>query len=107
MGVGDLEGLALAVPPQERPHRRALGRALRDAGVRWRVAVEAEGWDLLVHFVHLGLAATVVNGCVRVPRGLRRVPIADLPPVRYACLFRRPRAARVRPLVEALARAVP
>jgi len=84
----DLEGLALVVPPPDRPHRRALERALLEADVSWTVAAEVDGWDLLTHFAALGLGATVVNGCVRPPAGLAAVPIRDLPPVRYWALWR-------------------
>ncbi|MEV6281976.1 LysR family transcriptional regulator [Kribbella sp. NPDC051770] len=88
----DLGGEALVVPPPTRPHRRQLERSLLDAGVDWSVAVEAEGWDLLVHFVRLGIGPAVVNGSVRVPAALRAVPIRDLPPIRYYILTRPERA---------------
>lgn len=86
--LADLNGLALVVPPADRPHRRSLERALLDAGVSWNVAAEVDGWDLLAHFAALGLGATVVNGCVQPPRGLTAVPIRDLPTVRYWALWR-------------------
>jgi LysR family transcriptional regulator, low CO2-responsive transcriptional regulator len=89
--LAELAGLELVVPPPERPHRQALERALLDAGVPWQPAAEADGWDLLVHFVTLGIGATVVNGCVQVPPGLAAVPIADLPPVRYWLAWRHER----------------
>jgi DNA-binding transcriptional LysR family regulator len=92
--LADLAGLDLVVPPPERPHRKALERALLDAGVAWQVAAEADGWDLLVHFVTLGIGATVVNGCVQVPPGLAAVPVADLPPVRYWLAWRHQRHAQ-------------
>lgn len=84
----DLAGEALVVPPPTRPHRRALERSLLDADVQWSVAVEAEGWDLLVHFVRLGIGPAVVNGSVRTPAAVRAVPIRDLPPVRYYVVTR-------------------
>jgi DNA-binding transcriptional LysR family regulator len=87
----DLDGLDLAVPPAGRPHRRALDRALLDAGVAWRPVAEVDGWDLLVHVAALGIAPTVVNGCVPVPDGLAAVPIIDLPMVRYWATWRRQR----------------
>jgi DNA-binding transcriptional LysR family regulator len=83
----------LLVPPAGRPHRRALDRALGEAGVGWRVAAEVDGWDLLVHFAHLGLGATIVNGCVRLPSGLCGVPVEDLPEVRYWAAWRAQREA--------------
>jgi LysR family transcriptional regulator, low CO2-responsive transcriptional regulator len=86
--LSDVDGMELLVPAAGRPHRLALDRALRDAGVAWRVAAEVDGWDLLVHFAGLGLGATVVNGCVRLPPSLRGIPIADLPEVRYWAAWR-------------------
>jgi len=73
VALADLAGLDLVVPPPGRPHRRALERALLDAGVPWQVAAEADGWDLQVHFADLGIGATIVNGCVRPPSGLTAI----------------------------------
>ncbi|WP_414635447.1 LysR substrate-binding domain-containing protein, partial [Actinophytocola sp.] len=53
-----LNGLDLVVPSPERARRRALDRALADASVRWRVAAEVDGWDLMVHLTALGMGAT-------------------------------------------------
>ncbi len=75
----DLQGEALVVPPRTRPHRQQLERGLLDAGVEWSVAVEVEGWDLLVQFVRMGIAPAVVNGFVRTPPAVRTIPIKDLP----------------------------
>jgi DNA-binding transcriptional LysR family regulator len=86
--LSDVDGMDLLVPPAGRPHRRTLDRALSEARVAWRVAAEVDGWDLLVHFAGLGLGATVVNGCVRLPAGLRGVPIDDLPEIRYWAAWR-------------------
>jgi DNA-binding transcriptional LysR family regulator len=87
----DLQGEALVVPPKTRPHRQLLERGLLDAGVDWTVAVEAEGWALLVHFVRLGIGPAVVNGFVRTPAAVRTIPLRDLPPVRYYVVARRNR----------------
>ena len=86
--VPDLAGAALVVPPPERPHRRALDRALADAGVPWRVAAEVDGWDLQVHLAGLGMGTTVVNGCVPPPPSWVSVPVTDLPPVTYWSVWR-------------------
>jgi DNA-binding transcriptional LysR family regulator len=94
--LGDLDGMDLVVPPAGRAHRRALDRALIDAGVSWQVAAEVDGWDLLVHLVGLGIGATIVNGCVQLPTGLRGIPITDLPKVRYWATWRSQRHALVR-----------
>ncbi len=96
----DLDGLDLVVPPAGRAHRRALDRALLDAGVSWQVAAEVDGWDLLVHLAELGVGATIVNGCVRLPAGLRAVPIHGLPKIRYWAVWRPQRQAVVRDLLD-------
>ncbi|NUT33514.1 MAG: LysR family transcriptional regulator substrate-binding protein, partial [Hamadaea sp.] len=88
VALRDLDGLDLVVPPADRPHRRALDRALHDAGVTWQPVAEADGWDLLAHLASLGLGAAVVNGCVAIPEGLVAVPVAELPKVRYWAAWR-------------------
>ncbi len=65
-----------------------LERALLDQGVRWSVAVEAEGWELLVHFVRLGIGPAVVNGSVHTTSAVRKIPVTDLPPIRYYVITR-------------------
>lgn len=74
----DLAGTSLVVPPRHRPQRALLDRV---AG--WTVAVEAEGWPLITHFVTLGVGLAIVNGCVPAPPGLVARPVAGLPPVTY------------------------
>jgi LysR family transcriptional regulator, low CO2-responsive transcriptional regulator len=98
----DLAGLDLIVPPAGRPHRRALERALLDAGVSWQAVAEADGWDLLVHLAALSMGATVVNGCVPVPDGMTGIPISDLPTVRYWAAWRPQRHPRPPDLVRYL-----
>lgn len=84
----DLAGEDLVVPPPLRPHRIALERRLREAGVPWNVAVEIEGWPLAVHLAELGVGLTVITGCVGPTEGLVAVPIADLPRVTYYAAHR-------------------
>jgi LysR family transcriptional regulator, low CO2-responsive transcriptional regulator len=100
--LADVAGLPLVVPPSGRPHRRALERALLDAGVAWHVAAEVDGWDLQVHLAKLGVGATIVNGCVPAPAGVSAIPIGDLPRVRYWAACRRQRLPLVADLLEVL-----
>jgi DNA-binding transcriptional LysR family regulator len=83
VALRDLAGTRLVVPPRPRPHRVLLEHALRAAGVEWTVAVEAEGWPLITHFVALGVGLAVVNGCVPAPPGLVARAVTDLPSVTY------------------------
>jgi DNA-binding transcriptional LysR family regulator len=81
--VDDLAGLGLVLPPPHRPHRIAVERALRVANVDWTLAIEAEGWPLMLHFVSLGVGLAVVNGCVRPNSGLTSREITGLPSIPY------------------------
>ncbi|MGW7683620.1 LysR family transcriptional regulator [Kribbella sp. NPDC054772] len=99
----DLQDEALVVPPKDRPHRQQLERSMLDQGLRWSVAVEAEGWELLVHFVRLGIGPAVVNGSVKTTSTVRKIPVKDLPPVRYYVISRPDRDERVDEFRRALA----
>src|SRR5689334_13163846 len=48
--LADLGGEELVVPPPSRPFRVNLERSMRAARAPWKVAVEAEGWPLTIHF---------------------------------------------------------
>jgi DNA-binding transcriptional LysR family regulator len=87
--LADLAGARLVVPGPDRPHRVTLARALREAGVSWQVAVEANGWALMLRFVELGVGLAVVNACCRVPPGLVARPVPELPAQRYHVLCRK------------------
>ncbi|APR87604.1 LysR family transcriptional regulator YbhD [Minicystis rosea] len=104
----DLAGARLVVAGAERPQRALITRALRDAAVPWEVAVEANGWPLMLRFVELGVGLAVVNACCRIPDGLVARPIPDLPRQRYHVLRRRGAAAEgpAAQLVEALVTSV-
>jgi len=75
----DLAGARLVVPDRNRPHRALIAQALLSAGVPWEAAVEANGWELMLHFVRLGVGVAVVNACCRLPRGLVARPLPELP----------------------------
>ncbi|WP_437817233.1 LysR family transcriptional regulator [Sorangium sp. So ce1078] len=85
----DLEGARLVVPGPSRPHRALLAQALLSAGVRWEPAVEANGWELMLHFVRLGVGIAVVNACCRLPRGLVARPLPELPRKVFYVVHRR------------------
>ncbi|MFA1539275.1 LysR family transcriptional regulator [Actinomadura monticuli] len=104
LALCDLAGAALVVPPPAGPHRVTLERALRAAEVPWSLAVEAEGWPLMLHFVALRIGVAVVNGCVPPPPGLTAREIIDLPAVPYYALHLPGRADD--PLVTGLLSAV-
>lgn len=87
----DLDGTELIVPPAGRPHRTMLSHMLQSAQVDWSVAVEATGWELMLHFVRLGLGTAIVNACCRLPSGVVGRPVPELPSLQYY-VFHRSRA---------------
>lgn len=94
--LAELDQLSLVVPPQGRPHRRTLDRALHDAGSSVEITAEVDGWDLMVECIAVGIGmAAVVNGCVELPAGITGVPVADLPRVSYWATWRPQRRASV------------
>jgi LysR family transcriptional regulator, low CO2-responsive transcriptional regulator len=99
--LADLTGARLVVPGPDRPHRATLARALLEAGVPWEVAVEADGWELMLRFVELGVGLAIVNACCRLPSGLTAKPLPELPRQRYYVLLRP--GTRARGAADALA----
>jgi DNA-binding transcriptional LysR family regulator len=79
----DLDGEALVVAPAGSPHRRILSRLLADAGAGWTVAVEATGWEPMVHFARLGIGVAVVNDFCPAPPGTVAVRIDGAPRAEY------------------------
>ena len=79
----DLNHAELIVPPAGRPHRVMLSQMLQSAGVDWTVAVEASGWEVMLHMVRLGMGLAVVNACCRMPAGVSSRPVTELPSLQY------------------------
>ena len=90
----DLDGAALVVPPLGRPHRSMVAQALATAGVSWRVAVEANGWELMLRFVELGMGLAIVNAFCRPPAGVVLRPLGGLPVVHYHVIHHESLASR-------------
>lgn len=84
----DLADAGLIVPPAGRPHRMMLSQMLQSAQVPWHVAVEATGWELMLHLVKLGMGLAVVNACCRMPAGVVARPIPELPALQYSLFSR-------------------
>jgi DNA-binding transcriptional LysR family regulator len=95
----DLNHTELIVPPAGRPHRVMLSQMLQSAGVEWRVAVEASGWELMLHLVRLDMGLAIVNACCRTPAGVSSRPIAELPSLQY---FAFSRETKLTPAAQAL-----
>ena len=54
----------------------------------WNIAVEANGWELILHFVKLKLGLALVNGSCKIPKGFVAIPFSDLPSTQYHLLHR-------------------
>jgi DNA-binding transcriptional LysR family regulator len=100
--VADLAAQKMIVPPEGRPHRVAIENAFRRARVTLDIAVEASGWETTLHFVSLGLGLAIVNGCCRLPRGLRGKPFDEIAPVEYRVVHAKHPRAQVTALRDTL-----
>jgi DNA-binding transcriptional LysR family regulator len=101
----DLRDANLILAPEGRPHRALVSQALQSANVDWRLAVEATGWELMLHFVRLGLGLAIVNACCKIPAGVVVRPLPELPPVQYHVFHaRRPLSKSTDELKQALLR---
>jgi len=89
--VSDVEGMQLALPGKNQPHRQWLDDAFASREIEVAVEAEALSWDLLVKFVEFGIEGTVVNGFYPLPDGLVGIPLSDAPTVTYRLIFRRAR----------------
>jgi len=87
LGLADLQGANLLLPPIGRPHREAISRALLSAGVRWTLAMEVSGWELMARFVELELGLAIVNDFVRPGPRVALRPISGLPAIHYYLLM--------------------
>jgi DNA-binding transcriptional LysR family regulator len=96
----DLEGQRLILPPSNRPHRMAINQALLDKNVNWEIAIEANGWELMIHFVNMGMGLTIVNSCCNISKKLMAIPIYDLPKQHYYIIRRK--SDWERPMIKAL-----
>ena len=85
----DLAGERLVVPPPGRPHRQMLSTLLQSEQVPWELAMEANGWELMLSFVAMGVGLAVVNACCRMPKGVTAVTLPDLPSMRFHCFHLR------------------
>ncbi len=92
----DLDGEALIVAPEGRPHRVMLSQALTAAGATWSVAVEASGWELMLQFARYGLGIAVVNDFCPVPRGFVGVRLQGVPDATYSVVTRSGTASEAR-----------
>jgi DNA-binding transcriptional LysR family regulator len=94
--LADLDRLPLITPRRGRPQRDALERIMRSGGKALQVSVEAEGGELMLHFVSLGLGCAVVNGSVPARTGVVLRPISDLPKITYSAVIRDAKEANTR-----------
>ncbi len=79
----DLSAERLVVGPTGRPHRAMLDQLFRSAGCALQVAVEATGWELMIHFARLGVGLAVVNDFCPVPKGMVGIRLEGAPDVTY------------------------
>jgi DNA-binding transcriptional LysR family regulator len=86
--AADLAGEPIVVAPAGSPHRTMLQQLMRASGGDLNVAVEATGWELMLHFARYGVGLAVVNDFCPVPRGMVGIPLDGAPEVTYYLIVR-------------------
>lgn len=89
LSISDLDRSELIVPAAGRPQRLIIDRVLAEHGIDWTPAIEASGWEVTLHFVTLGLGNAIVNGCCKIPRGLKAIPLKEFPHTDYFLVTKR------------------
>lgn len=84
----DLTNKPLIVAPEGSPHRTMLAQLFLTAGVNLNVAVEAQGWELMIAFVRYGIGVAIVNDFCSAPRGTKAITLVGAPPISYYALHR-------------------
>lgn len=83
LGLESLNGLPLICPKAPSLMRETIAGWLASNGMLFNPVLDAEGWELLMHFASLNLGAAVVNGCCRPPDGTVAIALPDLPTSSY------------------------
>ena len=65
---------------------RLIDHLTQSANIPWNVTVEANGWELILHFVKLKMGYAIVNGSCKIPKGFIAIPFSDLPATQYHLL---------------------
>jgi len=79
----DLKDEPLILPPKPRPHRETIEHAFASKGIALTTSVEATGWEVILHFVKLGMGISIVNSCCHIPSTLVARPLTELPSLTY------------------------
>lgn len=108
----DVAATDVILPPEGRPHRDFVARAVAKQGLSLARVIDADGWPLAIAFASMGLGVAIVNDVVvRGTRagadGLVLRACRELGTVSYRLVWRRGRAlpGPVRALAEAIRRA--
>jgi DNA-binding transcriptional LysR family regulator len=86
--AADLDGERLVVAPIGSPHRTMLAHTLSAAGCKWAVAVEANGWELMLQFAKVGVGIAIVNAFCSPPSGTVGIPLDGAPEISYYLIER-------------------
>ena len=78
-----LDSVPLIVPSRGKPMREDLESRFASEEIRLAVALEANGWEIIMNFVSLGLGCAIVNSCCAPPRGVTAVRLRGLAKTRY------------------------
>jgi DNA-binding transcriptional LysR family regulator len=84
-----LRTVELIIPPEPSELRSIIFSLCQQHDFVPKISVEASGWELITHFVSLGLGVAVVNSCCRLKKGVVGIPIKGMLSTDYYLLHRK------------------
>lgn len=86
--IASLDGEPIVASPAGHPLRATLDAAFASCGIAPRIAIEATGWPLTLHFVSVGLGVAFANDYCTLPPGTVAISVPELEPVRVSVIRR-------------------
>jgi LysR family transcriptional regulator, low CO2-responsive transcriptional regulator len=89
ISVEQFKELSFVIPPEPSDLRATIFRLCQEHNFVPNISVEASGWELMIHFVAVGLGAAVVNSCCKLQKGVVGIPIKQMSSTDYYLLHRK------------------
>lgn len=86
--IKQLRDEPLILSPKGQPHRRMLDEVFHAANITPNIAVEVDGWELMLQLAQSGFGIAIVNDFCPPPTGFTAIPLRGLPHVDYQVLYR-------------------
>jgi DNA-binding transcriptional LysR family regulator len=73
----------LILPEKGKPLRLKIDNKTLAEGFSFSPVMEVSNWELMIRFAQIGMGIPIVNNICKIPKGIKALPIKDLPQVHY------------------------